>query len=177
MVGDLRMLSQAEAGELTLHPQNIAPKALLDQAAALFHHHAARQEVTISVEAAENLPAIKVDEARMLQVMDNLISNALRYTPPGGKILLSANQAGEKIELSVQDTGSGIEPDELPYIFDRFHRVEKSRHSEEGESGLGLAIVKALVESQGGTVWAESEINVGTVMRMQFHAAYALQNY
>jgi signal transduction histidine kinase len=168
LVGDLRMLSQADAGELSLHPQKISPKALLDQAAALFQHHAARQEVTISVDVTEDLPEIKVDEARMFQVMDNLISNALRYTPEGGKIVLAAKEVEGKVELSVQDTGTGIDPEELPNIFDRFHRVEKSRHSEEGESGLGLAIVKALVESQGGTVWAESVINEGTVVKMRF---------
>jgi two-component system, OmpR family, sensor histidine kinase BaeS len=168
LVGDLRMLSQADAGELSLHPQNIAPKALIDQAAALFQHHAARHEVTVSVDAGEALPEIKVDEARMLQVMDNLISNALRYTPAGGKIVLAAKVVDGKVELSVRDTGTGIDPGELPFIFDRFHRVEKSRHAEEGETGLGLAIVKALVESQGGTVWAESVVNEGTVVKMRF---------
>jgi two-component system, OmpR family, sensor histidine kinase BaeS len=168
LIGDLRMLSQADAGELSLNPQNIDPKALLDQAAALFQHHAAMQEVTISVDASEDIPTIVVDEARMLQVMDNLISNALRYTPAGGKIVLAAKVVDGKVELSVQDTGMGIEPAELPFIFDRFHRIEKSRHSEEGESGLGLAIVKALLESQGGTVWAESVVNQGTVIKMLF---------
>jgi signal transduction histidine kinase len=168
LIGDLRMLSQADAGELSLNPQNIAPKALLDQAAALFQHHAALQDVAISVDASEDLPGIVVDEARMLQVMDNLISNALRYTPTGGKIILAAGVVDGKVELSVQDTGMGIDSSELPFIFDRFHRVEKSRHTEEGESGLGLAIVKALLESQGGTVWAESKVNQGTVVKMRF---------
>lgn len=170
LVGDLRMLSQADAGELTLHPQNLNPKTLLDQASALFQHHAARQSVTIGVEASADLPEIHVDEARMLQVFDNLISNALRYTPEGGRITLRGTKVNEQVELSVADNGCGIAPEELPLIFDRFHRADKSRHNDtdEGKSGLGLAIVKALVESQGGKVWAESEVDKGTIIKMRF---------
>ncbi|NMB53140.1 MAG: cell wall metabolism sensor histidine kinase WalK [Leptolinea sp.] len=168
LVGDLRMLSQADAGELSLQPQSIMPKSLLNQAAALFQHHAEKQSVSIGVEADENLPAIMVDEARMMQVMDNLISNALRYTPENGRIILGGKTIDGCVELSVSDTGSGISPEELPLIFDRFHRADKSRHSDEGESGLGLAIVKALIESQGGKVWAESESGRGTTIKMRF---------
>jgi two-component system, OmpR family, sensor histidine kinase BaeS len=168
MVGDLRMLSQADAGELTLHPQKIRPKALLDQAAALFQHHAKRYSVTIGVDAPDDLPEIMVDEARMMQVLDNLISNALRYTPEEGQITLSGKRINGNVELSVQDNGSGITPEELPLIFDRFHRADKSRHADEGESGLGLAIVKALVESQGGKVWAESDPGEGAAFKMRF---------
>ncbi len=168
LVGDLRMLSQADAGELTLHTQNIQPKSLLTQAAELFHHHAEKQSVSIHVQVEENLPEISVDEARMMQVMDNLISNALRYSPENGQITLGGKLVDGHVELSVEDTGSGIEPQELPLIFNRFHRADKSRHTDEGESGLGLAIVKALVESQGGKVWAESEPGKGSIFKMRF---------
>jgi signal transduction histidine kinase len=168
LVGDLRMLTQADAGELSLQPQSIQPKAILDQAAALFQHHAERLSVTITVEIQQDLPEVRVDEARMMQVMDNLISNALRYTPEKGIVTLGAKQVDGKVEMSVRDTGSGIDPDELPFIFDRFHRADKSRHSDEGESGLGLAIVKALVESQGGTIWAESEPGKGSTFKIRF---------
>lgn len=168
LVGDLRMLSQADAGELTLHPQKIQPKALLNQAAALFQHHAERYSVTITVDAPDDLPEIKVDEARMMQVLDNLISNALRYTPENGRVVLGGHMVNGKVELSVEDNGCGIAPEELPLIFDRFHRADKSRHTDEGESGLGLAIVKALVESQGGKVWAESEVGAGSAFKMSF---------
>ena len=102
----------------------------------------------------------------MIQVFGNLITNALRFTPPEGKITLSAQVSGDSMEICVQDTGSGIEPEDLPYIFDRFHRSDKSRHSEAGESGLGLAIVRALVESHGGKVSAESKIGQGTTIRI-----------
>ncbi|HEX9012734.1 MAG TPA: ATP-binding protein [Anaerolineaceae bacterium] len=173
LVGDLRMLSMADAGELPLNPQDLSPQALLERTASLFRHQAEQQGVTIHVRAGEDLPAMRVDEARMMQVMGNLISNSLRYTPEGGKIMLSAASNGTGIEIDVEDTGSGIAEEELPYIFDRFHRADKSRHSETGESGLGLAIVKALVESHGGSVTAESAAQQGTIIHLKFPQAQA----
>lgn len=170
LVGDLRMLSQADAGELALHPQKLSPESLLDQAAALFQHHAERQSVSIKVDAMPDLPEIEVDEARMMQVLDNLISNALRYTPVNGQIILGASLIDNRVELTVHDNGSGIDTAELPFIFDRFHRVDKSRHADEGESGLGLAIVRALVESQGGKVWVESDVGRGATFICAFDA-------
>ena len=166
LVGDLKMLSQADAGELPLNPQWISPKNLLDRAASLFRHQAGQQNVSIQANAEGDIPNIWVDEARMMQVLDNLISNALRYTPEGGKVTLWAGRSADGVEISIQDTGSGIEASELPYIFDRFHRAESSRHTETGESGLGLAIVKAIVESHGGSVSAESTPGKGTTIRL-----------
>jgi two-component system, OmpR family, sensor histidine kinase BaeS len=168
LVGDLRMLSLADAGELPLNPQMIDPKNLLDRAASLFCHQAEQQGVTIDVEASEDLPVIRWDEARMMQVLGNLVSNSLRYTPEEGKITLSAAVQDHALEICVQDSGVGIDPNELPYIFDRFRRADKSRHSESGESGLGLAIVKALVESHGGSARAESIPEKGTLIRLIF---------
>lgn len=168
LVGDLKMLSQMDAGELPLHPQPIAPRALLEHAAAPFQHRAGQQSVALEVEAEENLPMLRVDEARMMQVFGNLLVNSLRYTPAGGTIRLQA-AAGEedgKVTLRVQDTGSGVPADELPFIFDRFHRADKSRHTVEGESGLGLAIVKALVEAHAGRVQARPAEGGGLVVEM-----------
>ena len=150
MVGDLRMLTQVDAGELRLNPQPIVPSTILEHAADLFQHRAGQQNVSLSVASAPALPAIPVDEARLMQIMDNLISNALRYTPAGGSITLAAQPHPDGVEISVTDTGTGIPKEELEHIFDRFHRVDKSRHSEGNESGLGLAIVKALVEAHNG---------------------------
>lgn len=168
LVGDLRMLSQADAGELPLNPEPISPKSLLERVAEVFRHHAEQQQITLTVNASDDLPEIQLDETRMMQVMDNLISNALRYTPAGGSITLSARLSENKVVIAVQDTGEGIEPEELPHIFNRFHRADKSRHSESGETGLGLAIVKALVEAQKGQVWAESTPGKGTTIFMEF---------
>jgi signal transduction histidine kinase len=164
MVGDLRMLSLAETGELSLSPQNIEVKNLLDRAASLFKHQAGQQQISIDVETSDNLPAIRVDEARMMQVFGNLITNSLRYTPTGGKITLSAHHSDGEVQIGVSDNGAGIPPEELPYIFDRFHRTDKSRHNEGGESGLGLSIVKALVELHGGRTSVESTPGVGTTI-------------
>ncbi len=170
LVGDLRMLSQVDAGELPLSPQRISPRTLLERAAALYRHHAERQKVKVSVDANGGLPDIRVDEARMMQILDNLLSNALRYTPEGGRILLSAQASKGTVDITVQDTGIGIAAQELPYIFDRFYRADPSRHTEGGETGLGLAIVKALTEAQGGRVWAESTFGKGTSIHVELPA-------
>jgi len=171
LVGDLRMLSQADAGELPLNPQVIDPRQILERAAQVFQHRADQQQITLAVQAGAVLPPIRVDEARLMQVFDNLISNALRYTPPGGQITLGGQAAGGKVTLFVRDTGSGISAEELPFIFNRFHRGDPSRHSGTGESGLGLAIVRALVEAHQGRVWAESREGAGTTIWMEFPGA------
>ena len=137
LVGDLRMLSMADAGELSLNPQSISPKNLLERASALFRHQAEGQHVTIQVNAGDDLPNIRVDEARMIQVLGNLISNALRYSFSGGTITLAAQPSADQLEIRVEDTGIGIPADELPYIFNRFHRGDKSRHTEWGRPGWG----------------------------------------
>ncbi len=156
LVDDLKVLSLADSGELFLHLQDLAPGDLLKRAAELFSHTARQQKVNLVVEAKDGLPVIRVDESRMMQVLGNLVTNALRYTPEKGRIILGAVTSHNEVLIRVQDNGVGIPADELPHIFDRFHRGDKSRHSENGESGLGLAIVKALVESHGGRVWVES---------------------
>lgn len=175
LVGDLRTLSLADAGELTMNFQKIEPKALLEHTAALFKLPAEQQQVTLAVETPENLPAIRVDEARMIRVLGNLIENALRYTPAHGQITLRAQTVNHSLErqvaISVQDTGEGINTEELPFIFDRFYRGDKARHSEMNESGLGLAIVKALVESQHGTIHVESIVDQGTNFTLFFPIA------
>ncbi len=168
LVGDLRMLSLADAGELSLNVQAVQPRAMLDRAASLFCHQAEQQGIEIGVEAGEDLPEIQADEARFMQILSNLVTNSLRYTPSGGKVTLSAQTASGGLEICVRDTGIGIAAEELPYIFDRFHRADKSRHSENGESGLGLAIVKALVELHRGSVSVESLPGSGTAICLKF---------
>ena len=170
LVGDLRTLSQADAGELTLHKQLVAPAELIQRAQAAFEHRAEQQGIALQVAAPAATPPVAVDEIRMTQVLSNLLSNALRYTPPGGQIVLGAAARSNEVELSVRDTGSGIPPADLPFVFNRFYRADKSR-SDEGESGLGLAIVKALVEAHGGTIEALSELGRGTTMKIRLPAA------
>ena len=173
LVNDLRMLSQADAGELPLNPQAVAPIDLLEQAAQIFQNIAGQHGIAMKVEGPRHAGAIYVDEARMLQVLQNLISNALRYTQPGGEIVLFANNLPGKVQVGVRDNGSGIPAEVLPHIFHRFKRAESSRHTENSESGLGLSIVKAIVEAQNGRVWAESTEGRGTTVFMEFTAAQA----
>lgn len=174
LVDDLRTLSLADAGELSLTRRSTAPRALLNRAASAYSTQAQQQGVSLRVEIDQNLPEVEVDPDRMAQVLGNLVSNALRYTPPGGEIVLTAERragghAGDPafLNLCVRDTGAGITPEDLPHIFDRFYRVDRSRHQEEGESGLGLAIAKSIVEVHGGLISAESTLGAGTSFTIQ----------
>ncbi len=170
LVDDLKTLSLADAGELPLVTQRIAPEVLLKRTASAYRVQADGQEIAIQVEAAPGLPEIEVDVERMVQVLGNLMSNALRYTPAGGRITLTAGRSGEQVWLSVVDNGEGIPPEDLPYIFERSYRGDKARQHPEGESGLGLSIAKSLVEAQGGTINAASEAGKGTTFTIYLPA-------
>ena len=169
MVADLRLLSQSDADALPLNLQPIEAAELLEQTRQLFNLRASEQNISLTIEAQESLPMVLGDEMRLIQVMENLVGNAIRHTPHGGQIRLSAKVdqgvgAGEKpcVRFTVSDNGEGIPEKETPYIFDQFHRVDKSRHTDENQSGLGLAIVKAIVEGHGGKVWVESTLGQGS---------------
>jgi signal transduction histidine kinase len=125
------------------------------------------QAITLLEEVAPALPMVRADADRLGQVLVNLVGNALRYTPAKGQVIVRAYQeTGRSIEpeviISVSDTGSGIAPEDLPHVFDRFYRADKSRTRTSGGSGIGLAIVKQLVEVHGGRVWVESQLGQGT---------------
>ena len=156
LVEDLRTLSLADAGELTLNRQPIPPRTILERVAALYEHRAGQTEVTLRVQAPAELPEILVDVERMMQVLGNLVSNALRYTPEGGEIVLDAQTGKYGVQLSVRDSGRGIAPEDLPHVFERFYRGDKARQRDKGESGLGLAIAKSLVEAHGGAISVHS---------------------
>jgi signal transduction histidine kinase len=157
LVGELRTLTQADAGELKLNTQPVKPDELLQHAYSVFEHQAAQKGVRLERRVMKGLPPVIVDEARMAQVLSNLLSNALRYTPAGGVIEMEAARDGDRVTLAVRDTGPGIDPEDLPLVFNRFYRADKSRAEENGESGLGLAIARAIVEAHGGQVEARSE--------------------
>jgi len=162
LVEDLRTLSLADAGELRLNRQAIAPRALLAQVAALFQHRADQQRITLRVAADATLPDLHIDEGRLLQVLSNLVSNALRYTPEDGHITLEAINRSGAVALIVRDDGAGIPAEALSHIFERFYRADQARHQETGESGLGLAIARSIIEAHGGTLTAESIVGTGT---------------
>jgi signal transduction histidine kinase len=163
LVEDLRTLSRADAGELALNRQLISPNGLLKQVTAIYGHQAEQKQINLALIAESELANISVDETRLMQVLGNLVSNAIRHTPEGGQISLSGyNSENEWLAFKVADTGGGIAADDLPHVFERFYRADDSRTESDGGSGLGLAIAKAIVEAHGGRIEVESDAGVGT---------------
>jgi two-component system, OmpR family, sensor histidine kinase BaeS len=173
LVEDLRVLSLVDSGELPLSRRAIDPVALIERAGLAYIVHAEQQGLALSVDADEELPSISVDTDRMAQVLNNLVSNALRHTAQGG-VSLAARVHGDTVLLQVRDTGSGIDPEDLPHIFDRFYRADKARQRSSGDSGasgLGLAIAKAIVEAHGGSIAVDSALGQGTTFTIALPAA------
>ena len=168
LIMDLDLLAQTDTHSLRLQMEPIDPTTFLHQVAQSFTPLASAGGIQIVTHIPSKLPAIQADHERLLQVMGNLLSNALRYTPDGGNITIAAHQRLNQLILQVEDSGRGIDPSDLPYIFDRFYKVDSSR-SEGGKMGLGLAISKALVEAMGGMITAESGGDqLGTTFRVAF---------
>lgn len=160
LVDDLRTLTLAEAGSLVLHREPTDVGALLNDVAAGYRSQAAQAGIALSVTSADDLPTLHIDPARIREVVSNLLTNALRHTPRDGRIDVSPERTDGDISVTVRDTGSGIPPDQLERIFDRFYRSPDSPGS-----GLGLPIAKSLIEAHGGTITASSDAKAGTVIR------------
>ncbi|WP_413252999.1 sensor histidine kinase [Streptomyces anulatus] len=159
IIDDLQDLAAADAGVLRLHPESVEIRELLSQVAAAHQARAENAGVTLAVTATATGRTLRADPVRLRQAVGNLVSNAVRHTPEGGRVTLRAyaHEEGDgTVLVEVADTGSGIPPEDLPHVFDRFWRAEKSRSRRTGGSGLGLAIVRKLVEAHGGTVDATS---------------------
>jgi two-component system sensor histidine kinase BaeS len=172
MIDDLRVLSLADAGELTLNCRPVDPAALLERTGLAYFVAAEEQGTALRIETQPGLPSIAVDTDRMAQVLNNLVANALRHTLQGEVVLAATAQDGQ-VQLSVRDSGSGIAPDDLPFVFERFYRGDKARQRTDGSSsGLGLAIAKAIVEAHGGTIVVESTLGCGTTFTLTFAAAH-----
>lgn len=165
LIEELRTLSLADAGKLTLYKHTISPKNFLEETQRAYRAQAQNQEVSITIDAEEDLPTIEVDPDRMAQVLGNLVSNALRHTPKGGQITLGAVAVSKGVEIHIADTGHGIGAADLPFIFERFYQADKNR-TEEGASGLGLPIAKSIVEAHGGEISVESEEGQGSTFRI-----------
>jgi two-component system sensor histidine kinase BaeS len=162
LVEELRTLSLAEAGQLQLKRQ---PVDLGDLSATLVQRMsplAQTREVGIETEIKEGLPLVSVDADRIVQVLTNLLDNALRYTPAGGQITVRVNQVDGQVQMSVEDEGPGIPEEQIPYVFERFWRGDRSRSRDSGGSGLGLSIARQLVELHGGTISATSAPGKGS---------------
>lgn len=164
LVDDLRTLSLADAGELTIHLQTIEPQRLLQEVASLYQYHTQKKNISLELDIASPLSTIEVDPGRMTQVLTNILDNALRHTPEGGRIVLSAKQMQEQIEITVQDSGPGLKSEDIERIFERFYRTDASRQREDGGSGLGLAIARSIVHAHGGQLSAQTstQLNPGS---------------
>ena len=166
LVEDLRTLSLAEANELPLMIRPVEPATLLARTIQAYTPLAQDKAVTLTLQVSDQLPEIEVDPDRIVQVLDNLVSNALRHTSAGGSIILTAQPAPSGIHITVSDTGQGIPPEDLQRIFERFYRADKSRARHKGGSGLGLAISKSIIESHHGRISAESTISQGSTFNI-----------
>ncbi len=163
LVGELQELSLAEAGKLTLHLEPVNIIGLLEKVVEPVRNVAAMKNITLKFSLENSLPLVNLDQDRVSQVLLNILNNALQHTPEGGVIHITVSKEENFLFLSVQDTGSGILPEALPFIFERFYRGDKSRTRSGGGTGLGLAIAKGFVEAHGGRIWAENATNGGTV--------------
>ena len=171
LVEDLRLLSLAEAGELTLATRRVQPQSLLERALVAHAPAAQQKQIELTLDAPPDLPEVAVDPDRMAQVLDNLVANALRYTPQNGRIQLSAQQNHTAVQLKIQDSGPGMDATELAHVFDRFYRGDKSRQRHEGGSGLGLAIARSIVVAHNGRIWAESAPGQGATFIIELPLA------
>ncbi|CAM5661367.1 sensor histidine kinase [Streptomyces badius] len=196
IIDDLQDLAAADAGALRLHPEPVDVRELLGQVAAAHQARAENAGVTLTVTTTAPGPALGADPVRLRQAVGNLVSNAVRHTPEGGRVTLRAYVAGRDasgpyapgpnaseegcgtavtgggtVVIEVTDTGSGIPADDLPHVFDRFWRAEKSRSRRTGGSGLGLAIVRKLVEAHGGTAEATSTEGEGSTFALRLPGA------
>jgi len=185
LVDDLRDLALAEAGQLKLEQEMLDLSDLVAGVAERFQPQATEQGVKLSTALPDDLPRVYGDRQRLSQVLINLVANALRYTPTGGRITIAAETvsvstmaqtsvsrtegegealaASRLVKVSVADTGQGVPPDDLPYIFERFYRADKSRARASGGSGLGLAIARQILEAHGGQIGVEGQLGVGSM--------------
>jgi two-component system sensor histidine kinase BaeS len=161
LIDDLQDLALADAGRLRVHPEPLDAVELAEQVVVAEQPHALAGGVTLAVVADGPAPLL-ADPVRLRQALGNLVANALRYTPPGGSVAVRVDHDSAGVTFAVVDTGTGIDPEHLPHLFDRFYRADGSRSRETGGSGLGLAIVRHLAEAHGGRVSVESTVGAGS---------------
>jgi signal transduction histidine kinase len=159
IINDLRTLSLAESGRLKLEIEATDIGELIRDVTASFEAQAAPKEVTLKASVADDLPSVEIDPVRIREVLGNLITNALRYTPRGGEIQVRGDLANDRLKVAVSDNGAGIVPGDLPHIFERFYKGSDSHGT-----GLGLAIARSLVTTHGGEILAQSEGARGTTI-------------
>jgi two-component system sensor histidine kinase BaeS len=173
LVKDLKDLSMADIGELSLELKPVSPGGILDQLEKSSLPLMVSKDISLQKDVAEDLPAVMVDEDRILQVVHNIMDNAIRHTPQGGRISVAArvDETGHFVQFEVLDGGPGVQPDELEKIFNRFYRTDPSRQRDREGSGLGLAIARSITEQHGGKIWAESARGSGLSIKFNLPIA------
>ncbi len=166
LVDDVLSLARLEGPGIALDLATIRPAVFLRGIMRDWERQFAAKKLQADLEAADDLPPLRVDEARLQEVIYNLLDNAVKYAPEGGQITVQALPNVNRLTISVSDNGPGIAARELPRIFERFYRADKARHRELGGTGLGLSIVKHIVQLHGGSVEAESDLGHGTTVRV-----------
>jgi len=169
LVEDLRLLALVEAGSLRLELTDADISGLVSDAVEAFRPRAVDRSIALEVTVSDGMPVARLDPTRIRQVVSNLVENAITHTPDGGRVVVTvgaATHAGAAT-ISVSDTGTGISPEDLPHVFDRFYRVDPSRNRVTGGAGLGLTIMKRLVEVHGGQVGVSSVFGSGTTFTVQ----------
>jgi two-component system, OmpR family, phosphate regulon sensor histidine kinase PhoR len=164
LVEDLLDLSKLESPDFVPELKPLSLRPLINRVVALMEDEAQSKDIALYIHLPEDLPKALANSSNLEQVFTNLLGNAIKYTPDGGKIGISAflNKDNSFIQVSLKDTGLGMEPKHIPRLFERFYRVDKARSRELGGTGLGLSIVKHIVQLHGGEIWVESELNKGS---------------
>ena len=171
LTDDLLKLSRIEAGRLELELRPVRVSALVNGCVETARLKAEAKGLRINVRLPDGIPPVNADGAQLGEVLQNLLDNAIQYTPPGGQIDVSALSNGKGVTFTVADTGIGIPESELERIFERFYRVDAARSREAGGTGLGLAIARHIVDAHGGRIWVESAVGQGS--RFHFRIASA----
>lgn len=164
LVSDMQNMTALEAGRVQLDLAPLSMHDLVEETLAVIAPECEQAEIKLQNDIHPLTPPVLADSDRITQVLLNLLDNARRHTPSGGQILVGARVDDTSLIVWVKDTGIGINPEDLPYIFERFYRVDRSRNAASGGSGLGLAIIKAIINGHGGTVWAQSTPGQGTAI-------------
>ena len=160
LVGELQTLSRYDCENLELHKEQFELSELLKRILLNFENEFQTKKIAIAYTESEIW--VEADRDKISQVLVNLISNALKYTPQGGNVRIEANETPDEVTISVSDTGIGIAESDLPYIFERFYRTDKSRSRETGGSGIGLTIANSIIQAHGGKIFVKSETNRGS---------------
>lgn len=164
LVSDIERLSRLEAGVEPIEPRDLPTEEVIRDAVERLRPQFEQKPLDLEVEIPAGLPRVRADEDKLVQILVNLLGNSYKYTQPGGRVVVRAGLAGAMLQFQVQDDGIGVPPEDLPHIFERFYRVDKSRSAAGGGAGIGLAVTKSLVQRMGGSIRAQSEPERGTTV-------------